>query len=131
MHEFRTKTLATLSGVLLALGLFLPSTSNSQESRSHAASPHGGAVKLTRHFRFEVVFATNGLKVYASNLDGKALDVTKLSGKASFYHPSSPKPWFDLPLTAAASPGQVPATLERTIDLSKIPASGVKVAFEI
>jgi hypothetical protein len=131
MQESRIKTLATLSGVTLALGLLLPDASRSQESRDRAASPHGGAVELTRHHRFEVVFARTGLKVYGSSLDGKPLDASRLSGKATFYHPSTPTPWFDRTLAQAASPGQAAAVLERTIDLSKVPAQGVKVAFEI
>jgi hypothetical protein len=131
MQEFRIKTLATLSSVTLALGLLLPAPSRSQEGPDRSASPRGGVVESTKHYRFEVVATTTRLKVYPSLTNGKPLDATKLSGKATFYHPSTPTPWFDRPLAAAAGPGQAPDSLERAIDLRKVPANGVKIAFEI
>jgi hypothetical protein len=131
MQEFRFKTLAMLPGVTLVLGLLLPSPTYSQQSRDSGASPHGGVVELSRHYQFEVVITTSGLKVYSSQRNGKPLDATKLSGKATFYHPSIPTPWFDRPLAAAAHSGQTPDSLERSIDLRKVPTSGVKIAFEI
>jgi hypothetical protein len=131
MQEFRIKTLATLSGLTLALGLVLAAPSRSQEGLDRGASPRGGVMESTKQYRFEVVATTTGLKVYPSQRDGKPLDAGKLSGKATFYHPSTPKPWFDRPLAAAARPGQTPDSLERAINLRKVPANGVKIAFEI
>jgi len=116
----------------LALGLGLHSEAAAQEGHDHGAAPHGGTLELTKHHRFEVVFTVVGFKVYPYGMEGKPLDTTKLSGKATFYHPNSPKPWFDRPLSAAAvSPGQAPVSLDQNIDLSKVPTNGAKVTFEI
>ena len=63
-------------------------------------------------------------------MDGKPLDAAKMSGTVTFYHPNSPKPWFDRPL-AAVSPGRPAASLDCAIDLSKAPTSGAKATFEV
>jgi hypothetical protein len=131
MQESRIPILATLTGVTLAFGFVLTAPSRSQGGPEAGASQHGGAVELTPHYRFEVVATTTGIRVYPSMSDGKPLDVGKLSCKATFYPPGSTTPWFGRPLAAAANPGQTPEFLERRIDLRKVPAQGVKVAFDI
>ena len=129
MHATRWKSLATF-GFALALSLGLVAASRAHNDPGTA--PHGGTVEMSKHYQFEVVFAPAGVKVYPTGMEGKPVDATKLSGKATFYHPSSPKPWFDRPLSAAAAiSGQAPASLARTIDLSKVPSKGAKVAIEI
>ena len=103
--------------------------SRAYESQDRGVGSHGGTLEMTRHYRFETVFTAAGVKVYPYGMEGKPLDATKMSGKATFYHPNSPAPWFERPL--GASPGPAPVSLECTINLSKVPASGVKVAFEV
>lgn len=131
MHAPRRKSLATF-GVALALSLGLVGASRAHDGHDPGAAPHGGTLEMGKHYQFEVVFTPAGVKVYPTGMEGKPLDATKLSGKVIFYHPSSPKPWFDRPLSAAAAiSGQAPASLDRTIDLSKVPTKGAKVAIEI
>ncbi len=127
MHEASRKSIAAI-GIALALGLGSTATSRADTS----TGPHGGTLQVTKHHQFETVINGTGVKVYPYAMDGKPLDTTKLSGTATFYHPSTPKPWFDRSLNPTpASPGQVPISLDRTIDLSKVPVQGVKVTVEI
>ena len=124
MQGIRWRFFTTL-GVALALGLGLAGASAAQDGRDRGAAPHGGTVGMTQHYQFEVVCTAAGLKVYPSGREGKPLDAAKLSGKATFYYPGSPRPWFDRPLgVAAVGPGQVPQSLDRVIDLSKVPTQG-------
>lgn len=117
-------------GIVLVLGF--GGVSWADDSHNRGASQHGGTVEKTTHYQFEIVFTAVGIKVYPSGMEGKSLDISKLTGKATFYHPTSPKAWFDRPLgSVPASPGQAPASLACTIDLSKVPAQGAKVTFEI
>lgn len=98
----------TALGVALALRLGLTGSSGAQDGHDRSAAPHGGTVEMIQHYQFEVVFTATGLKVYPCGREGNPLDAAKLSGKATFYHPGSPKAWFDHPLSAATvSPGQV------------------------
>jgi hypothetical protein len=131
MHEASRKSIAAL-GIALAFGLGSASPSRAHDGHDHGAGPRGGALEMTKHYHFEVVFTAAGFKVFPYGMDGKPLDTTKLSGKATFYHPNTPKPWFDRPLSAAAtSPGRSPVSLDCTIDLSKVPTNGTKVTFEV
>jgi hypothetical protein len=86
---------------------------------------------VTKRHRFEAVFSAAGVKVYPFGMDGKPLDASKLNGRATFYHPGSPEPWFDRPLSATADAGRAAESLDRAINLSKVPAQGVTVTFEI
>jgi hypothetical protein len=89
--------------------------------------PHGGRLQRTGHYQFEAVFTADGLRVFPYGLNGKPLDAAKLTAKATFYHPSSPRPWFSRPLSA----GHTPGSLDCAINLSRVPAAGVKVTFEV
>ena len=115
-------------GLAAALGLVLVAATKAQEGRERGAGPRGGALVMSPHYRFEVVFNVAGIKVYPSGMDGKPLDATKLSGTATFYHPNSPQPWFSRPLSAL---GQAKESLDCTINLSTVPAKGVKATFEV
>src|SRR5260370_10382474 len=98
MQLTRRKTLTVL-GVALTLGLGLAALSRGSGGPNHGAGPRGGTLEMTKHYQFEVIFTTAGLKVYSYGMDGKPLNAAKLSGKATFYHPSTPKAWFDRPLS--------------------------------
>ena len=124
MHVSRLKSL----GVAAALGLVLVGASEAQDGHDHGAGPHGGTLEMTKHYHFEVVLTAAGLKVYPYGMDGKPLDAAKMSGTVTFYHPNSPQPWFNRPLSA---PGQVKEPLDCTINLIKAPAKGAKATFEV
>jgi hypothetical protein len=117
-------------GAALALGLATVGVSGAQEGQG-TLGPHGGRLQRTGHSQFEAVFATTGFSVFPYGMDGKPQDASKLSAKATFYHPSSPQPWFSRPLSVAKGTNQTPQSLDCAINLSQVPASGAKVAFEI
>jgi hypothetical protein len=124
----------TAFGIALTLGLGSVglSRANDGDEHKHGAPQHGGKVAMTQEYHFEVVFAKDGLKVYPRTHEDKPIDVSRLTGTATFYHPNSPKPWFERKLAApAASPGQAMTSIGTNIDLSKFPATGVKVAFKV
>jgi heavy metal-binding protein len=98
----------------------------------HGAPLHGGKVAMTKEYHFEVVFAKDGLKVFPRTQEDKPIDAPRLTGTATFYHPSSPKPWFERKLAPSApSPSHATTSIGLRIDLSKVPASGAKVAFRV
>ena len=120
------KTLA-FAGVLAFGGL-----TSADDGHKHGAPLHGGKVAMTEEYHFEVVFAKDGLKVYPRSHEDKPLDASRLTGTATFYHPNSPKPWFERKLAPTpASPGQPKASIGAAVDLSKVPASGAKVEFKV
>jgi YHS domain-containing protein len=131
MHQIHRPMFATI-GAVLVFGLGLSAPASAQESHDHGAPLHGGKVAMTKAYHFEVVFAKDGVKVYPRTHEDKPLDASKLSGTATFYHPNSPKPWFDRPLNVtAASPGHSPESLGASVDTSTFPAKGIKVALKV
>jgi hypothetical protein len=130
MHMNGRKSL-TVFGVALTLGLGSVGLSRAHDGHEHGAPLHGGKVAMTKEYHFEVVFAKDGLKVYPRTHEDKPLDASRLTGTATFFHPNSPKPWFERKLAASASPGQAASSIGTTIDLSKVPATGAKVSFRV
>lgn len=133
MYETWKKSLTVL-GVSLALGLGSVGAAwaHDGQEHKHGAPLHGGKVAMTQEYHFEVVFAKDGLKVYSRTHEDKPIDASRLTGIATFYHPNSPKPWFERKLAAsAASPGQAASSIGTTIDLSKVPSTGAKVEFKV
>jgi len=115
-----------------AFALSIVVGASADEGHKHGASMHGGKVAMTKEYHFEAVFAKDGLKVYPRTHEDKPIDASRLTGTATFYRPNSPEPWFERKLTATpASPGQTITSLNATLDSSKIPASGAKVAFRV
>ena len=103
-----------------------------QEGHDHAGATHAGDQAQTKRYHFEAAFSKAGLKLTAHGRDHKAIDVSGLSATATFYHPSSAKPWFTRKLRpGAASQGQAPTSLELAMDLSKVPAKGARVSFQV
>jgi hypothetical protein len=83
-------------------------------------------------YQFEIFFYTTGLRVFPWDAKRVALDASRLTGTATFYHPNSPEPWFARPLhPAAAGPGQAAESLDLALDLTVVPPTGARVAFEI
>ncbi len=133
MHMIARKS-PTAFGVALALGLGSVGLSRAQDGHEHkhGAPLHGGKVAMTQEYHFEVAFAKDGLKVFPRTHEDKPIDASHLTGTATFYHPNSPKPWFERKLAAsAASPGQAASSLGTAVDLSKVPAPGAKVTFRV
>lgn len=115
------------AALVLATGLAL-----ADDGHEHGAALHGGKVLMTKEYHFEVVFAKDGLKVYPRSHEDKPVDASRLTGTATFYHPSSPKPWFERKLAlTAASPGEAASSIGTSVDLSKVPTTGAKVAFKV
>ena len=131
MHPISTRTLAML-GTALALGLSIAGTAWAGQNREHGAPLHGGKVTMSKAYQFEVVVAKNGLWVYPRTHEDKPIDASGLSGTATFYQGNSPTPWFRRKLTpSATAKSEARAAIGTDIDLSKLPASGVKVEFRI
>jgi hypothetical protein len=140
MNSHRSSDSVTFA---FALVLSLTVAAQADDQHKHGAPLHGGKVAMTQEYHFEVVFTKDGLKVYPRTHEDKPLDSSKLTGTATFYHPNSPKPWFDKPLTPtkahavakasapAASAGHAAESLEAKVDTSKVPASGAKVTIVV
>jgi hypothetical protein len=127
MQTIRIYRLTTFAGIF-ALGTL----ARAHDGHDHGAPLHGGKVAMTKEYHFEVVFAKDGLRVFPRSHEDQPVDASRLAGTATFYHPGSPKPWFERKLApTAAIPGKAPASIGSAIDLSKLPASGVKVEFKV
>ena len=114
------------------LALVLGGIASADDGHKHGAPLHGGKVAMTKEYHFEVVLAKDGLKVYPRSHEDKPLEASRLTGTATFYHPNSPKPWFERKLAPiSAGPGQPIASIGTAVDLAKLPASGAKVEFKV
>jgi hypothetical protein len=131
MRQNRSKfVVALLTALGLAPGLYTAAAAH--EGHEHGAPLHGGKVAMTKEYHFEVVFAKAGLKVCPRTHEDKPIDASRLTGTATFYHPNSPEPWFERKLTpSVANPGQAATSIGLKLDLSKVPATGAKVAFRV
>ncbi|WP_406701068.1 hypothetical protein V5E97_19985 [Singulisphaera sp. Ch08] len=131
MQKVRCLHLTTFAASFgLALGLI--GLASAHDGHKHGAPLHGGKVAMTKEYHFEVVFAKDGLKVYPRSHEDQPVDASRLTGTATFYHPSSPKPWFERKLApTAASPGRAPSSIGTAIDFGKVPTTGVKVEFKV
>jgi hypothetical protein len=122
----------TILGGALALGLGLAGPSEAQEGHEHGGATHGGAQVQTKRYHLDATFSTAGLRLTVHGLDHKPVDVSGLNASATFYHPSTTKPWFKRELRPSpASQGQVPSSLQLVMNLSKVPAQGARVAFQV
>lgn len=131
MQTVRINRLATFAGSF-ALAFGLSGIASADDDHKHGAPLHGGKVAMTKEYHFEAVFAKDGLKVYPRDHGDQPIDASRLTGTATFYHPNSPKPWFERKLApAAASPGGTPSSVTAAVDLGKVPASGAKVEFKV
>lgn len=129
MQMFSVGRLATFAA---ALALVTGGLASADDGHKHGAPLHGGKVAMTKEYHLEVVFAKDGLKVFPRSHEDQPVDASRLTGTATFYHPNSPKPWFEQKLApTAASPGKAPISIGLAIDLSKVPASGAKVEFRV
>jgi hypothetical protein len=127
MKVIRSIGLAMLVMGLVGLGVTLGHDGHD------APGPHGGVLAESGPYHFEVVFSKTGLKLYPLTPSQKPLDTSRLTGKATFFHPSAPdKTWFEMPLRVVLPPsGKAPSALNLDVDLSTVPATGAKVEFEV
>jgi hypothetical protein len=133
MTRFR-RTSLTAFRIALALGLVCVSLSRAQDAHKHehGVPVHGGKLVMTRQYQFEVVFAPDGVNIYTRTHDDKPIDASRLTGTATFYHPSLSRPWFERKLVPPTpGKGQATSSIGLRIDLNKVPARGAKVAFRV
>ncbi len=102
-----------------------------QQPSESTRTARGGALAKAGQHQFEVFFYKTGIRVFPQDSAGSAIDATNLTGTATFYHPNSPDPWFSRALPNAPADGKPSSSLDLTIDLSTVPPTGAKVAFEI
>jgi hypothetical protein len=97
-----------------------------------ADGPHGGTLIAAAAHHFEVVSASDGVTVYPLTAANQPLDASHLSGTVTFYAPTSAQPWFSRPLQPVAAPvARATTALGLKMDLSTVPAQGVKLAVHI
>lgn len=128
MRKMKTRFPAAFAA-LLATGLAAPG--HAQEVRDQGAAPHGGTVAKTGRYQFEVVFRKDGLSVYPSAPGRGAIDVAMLAGTATFTLPGTSRPFTYRLATQPAAAGRSAEALAVAVDLSKVPATGAKVSFEV
>jgi hypothetical protein len=116
-----------LAGIGLAGAWWLVQTGGAltQEHAKVEKSTRGGLLATTAHHQFEAFFYPTGVRVFARDHSGAAVDATKLDATVTFYHPNSPKPWFSRPLRG---PGE---SLDLAIGLENAPRTGAKVTFQV
>src|SRR4051812_31263809 len=114
---------------ILAAGFASPGQAH--EGHDHGAAPHGGTVAKTGRYQFEVVLRKDGVSVYPSAPDRGAIDVATLAGTATFTLPEAPRPFGYRLAAQPAAAGKSAEALAVTVDLSKVPATGAKVSFEV
>lgn len=133
MHDVsRSFLTATILAMAIGVQVSFSSAQEQPNQPTQRKSQHGGSLVKTKAYEFEVVCASNGVWVYPRSLDDKAIDLSRLSGNVTFYHPNSPKPWFDRQLEVAqAGSGRSPSALVLALDLSTVPASGAKLELKI
>jgi hypothetical protein len=126
MHAIGRTIFVTLGAALVATrGLNGP-------ARAHDEHQHGGVEAKTKRHHLEAVFAKGGVRLYVHGADLRPVDVSRLTASATFYHPNRPDAWFTVNLKPAAASGrQIEGCLNLAIDLSKVPATGAKVEFQV
>jgi hypothetical protein len=125
----RTSKLGAIA-VISVLGTALVGVA-AEERPVVVRSARGGDLVTTPRHQFEVFFYRTGLRVFPRGTSGAPVDVANLSGTVTFTIPGAPEP-FAYPLKGGpATPGREPESLDLVVDLSKVPATGSKVAFEV
>ena len=117
--------------VVWMLGAGLVSVVAAEDTPGVVRSARGGDLVTTPRHQFEVFFYRTGLRVFPRGITGAPVNVANLSGTVTFTIPGAPEP-FVYPLKdRAASPGRESESLDLVVELSKVPATGTKVAFEV
>jgi len=98
-----------------------------------AHSKRGRILVAAEGYRFEVFFYRSGVRVFLLDNAGNAVDTSRLTASATFYHSSAPEePWFSRPLEPdPTDTDDKPSSLVLRIGLAKVPEKATIVAFEI
>jgi hypothetical protein len=121
---------ATALVVLSMLGCLIEDGSGiSAAAQESSQSPRGGILAKAGGYQFEVFVFPTGLRVFPTNSTGAAVDTSKLTCTATFYHPNSPDPWFSRPLSAITTQGVT--SLDVAINLATVPPTGARIGFEL
>jgi hypothetical protein len=124
----KSMLLVAVTSAIVLSARFAASTQDSGK----AGSAHGGIAAKTKRHDFEAVFTKGGIRLYVNGADDRPVDVSRLTASATFFHPNSEKPWFTRQLRpAAASTGLAAGSLELVLNLSRVPVTGAKVAFQV
>jgi hypothetical protein len=121
-------------GVLISLfGLDRARLVGAAEETKLAHSKRGRILVAAEGYRFEVFFYRSGVRVFLLDNAGNAVDTSRLTASATFYHSSAPEePWFSRPLEPdPTDTDDKPSSLVLRIGLAKVPEKATIVAFEI
>jgi hypothetical protein len=128
----RTKRSQFLTTFAAAFGLVFSGLAMAYQGHDHSQAAQGGATAHSERHHFEVKFSKTGLTLAVHGRDHKPVDISHVRATATFFHPNSPKPWFTRtfrPVTNAAE--QSTGSLDLPLNLSRVPATGAKVTFQV
>src|SRR5262245_2022351 len=104
---------ASISVLAIVMVVSPSRTAGAQDEARPVRTARGGYLAVVESYQFEVFSYRTGLRIFPQGSGGAALDASRLTGTATFYHPNSPQPWFSRPLhPAAAGPGQASESLD-------------------
>ena len=128
------KTIVILGGLLTSLfGLDRARLAGAEQETKVSHSRRGGILVAAEGYRFEVFFYPTGVRVFPLDAAGNAVDTSRLTASATFYHSNAPRePWFSRPLDPdPTDTGNEPSSLVLSIGLAKVPEKATTVAFEV
>src|SRR5271157_62756 len=104
-----------------------------EEETKFSHTKRGGILVAAEGYRFEVFFYRTGVRVFPLDNAGNAVDTSRLTASATFYHSNAPRePWFSRPLHPdPTDTGNEPSSLVLSIGLAKVPEKATTVAFEV
>ena len=104
-----------------------------EEETKFSHPKRGGILVAAEGYRFEVFFYRTGVRVFPLDNAGNAVDTSRLTASATFYHSNAPRePWFSRPLHPdPTDTGNEPSSLVLSIGLAKVPEKATTVAFEV
>ncbi|MBV8313143.1 MAG: hypothetical protein JO344_22380 [Planctomycetaceae bacterium] len=104
-----------------------------EEETKFSHPKRGGILVAAEGYRFEVFFYRTGVRVFPLDNAGNAVDASRLTASATFYHSNAPRePWFSRPLHPdPTDTGNEPSSLVLSIGLAKVPEKATTVAFEV
>lgn len=124
---------ALVMGNLSAFGAQPEDHAQHEHGPMHAGhAMHGGTMARDKGHSFEVVFQDDAMRVYPLDEGLSAEAVARLNGRAFFLMPGASAYSQAYPLQSEVdAKGQPTGSLKLRIDLSQMPAEGVKVTFQV
>lgn len=130
-----SKTVTLAAGAFVIANVWGPGRIGlvvAQEVPTPTKSARAGSLIKTGRYQFQVFFYPTGVRIFPRDKAHIPIDASHLSGTVTFYHPRSPRPWFERPLhTAPAGAGQPSPSLDLMIGLTTVPPMGARVTFQI